>query len=48
MANLTNEQVRTIRALAGTMLQREIVEMFGIAQGQVSAIVNRRTWAAIE
>lgn len=48
MAKLTDEQIRTIRRLAGTMPQREIGEMFGIAQGQVSAIVTRRTWAGVD
>lgn len=44
-AKLTEEDVRRIRALAGTMLQREIASLFEIEQCQVSRIINRKEWA---
>lgn len=46
-AKLSNDQVRKIRSLAGTMLQREIAGIFGISQSQISEVVNRRTYASI-
>lgn len=41
---LTEAEVREIRQLAGSMSQREIGRQFGVTQGCICAIVNRRTW----
>lgn len=45
LAVLTAQDVREIRALSGTMLQREIAARFAVTQGQVSSIINRKIWA---
>lgn len=44
MAKLTEERVRQIRALKGTIPQREIGERFSIAQQQVSDILSGKNW----
>lgn len=44
-ARLTEDIVRQIRAATGT--QREIAERFGLSQGYVSQIKNRRLWAHV-
>lgn len=45
-AKLSEDDVREIRALAGTMPQRKIAARFGISQGQVCRIVLRTRWAS--
>ena len=44
-AKLTEADVREIRALEGTMFQREIGERYGITYSAVNDIFHRRTWA---
>lgn len=46
-AKLTDATVAQIRALAGTMPQREIGRMFGVSQGTVSTILVGKTWTHI-
>lgn len=41
------EQVREIRALAGTMSQDAIAARFGVRQTAVSRIIRRKTWADV-
>jgi len=41
---ITIDDARRIRALAGTMYQREIGEMFGIKQAHVSKIILGLAW----
>lgn len=45
-SKLTDDKVREIRRLAaeGTLLQREIAELFGVKQNVVSRIVRRVAW----
>jgi hypothetical protein len=45
---LTEDQVRAIRALYGTMPQYRIAERFGISKMSVSFIVRRMTWKHVE
>lgn len=47
-SKLTEEQVYDIRSLNGGMSQREIAKRFGIAQGTVSDIRLRKSWAWLE
>ncbi len=47
-SKLTAEDVREIRRLSGRMLQREIAEMFGIAQSHVSLILRRHHWGWLD
>lgn len=44
-AVLTEEDVRTIRALKGTMLQRDIAERFNVARPTITLILTGKTWA---
>jgi hypothetical protein len=46
-AKLTADAVREIRALRGSVAQREIAERFGVAQWTVSAIQLRQLWAHV-
>jgi len=46
-ARFTNAEIREIRKLAGSRLQREIASRFKTSQGQISAIVNRRVYASV-
>lgn len=46
-AKLTEENVRAIRALAGTMLQKDIAALFNTARNNVCNIINRKTWKHI-
>jgi hypothetical protein len=41
---LTNQQAREIRALAGTMLQREIGKLYHIGQTHVSQIIRNKLY----
>ena len=43
-ARLTDEDVASIRKLAGSMTQREIAERFGIKQPTVSDILRGKSW----
>lgn len=42
--NLSVDDIRKIRSLAGTHSQSRIGEMFGISQQAVSKIINRNSW----
>lgn len=44
LSKLTEDDVRQIRALVGTMPQKQIAERFGVAQSRVSKIANRLEW----
>lgn len=44
-ASLDETKVRQIRSLAGSMTQKQIANVFGIHQTQVSRIILRRAWA---
>lgn len=46
-AKLSASDIMEIRSLAGKKAQREIGELFGISQTQVSRIVNRAKWKHI-
>ncbi len=43
-AKLTETDVRRIRALAGTMPQKDIAGLFGVGFGCVSNIINWQSW----
>jgi hypothetical protein len=43
-AKLTTADVLEIRRLAGRVTQRAIAERFGIRQGAVSTIINKKSW----
>lgn len=45
---LSEDDVREIRRLRGTMFQYEIAEKFGITQGAVNKIHTRRTWGWLD
>jgi hypothetical protein len=47
LAKLTEENVKDIRALASTMMQKDIATMFGISKMAVCFIVNRKRWAHV-
>lgn len=44
-ARLTREQVLEIRALAGTMFNRELADRYGVTETTVRDIRHRRRWA---
>lgn len=44
LAKITREQVLQIRALVGTVPQREIAARYGITQSNVSMIANDHSW----
>lgn len=46
-AKLSENDVRSIRALSGKMKQRDIGELFGIKQPYVSQILSGKTWSHI-
>jgi hypothetical protein len=48
LAKLTDDQVREIRKLAGTVPQTELARRYGIGQPLVSRIVRREKWAWLE
>ena len=48
ISKLTREQVREIRALGGTMLQRNIAQLYNICQSRVSVILLRKEWKWLE
>jgi len=43
-AKLTEADVREIRRLAGTMLQREIGKMFGVSRVTVTSVLSGKRW----
>lgn len=43
-AKLSAENVRTIRSLADRMMQKDIAARFGVTQGSISEIINRKKW----
>lgn len=47
-AKLTDQDVREIRRLAGTMRQADIAARFGIKQPTVSEIISRKKWAWLD
>lgn len=47
-SKLTEEMVREIRSLAGTLDQYEIAARFGVNQAQISRIIRRKAWASVE
>ncbi|OBP75441.1 hypothetical protein BAE42_07630 [Mesorhizobium loti] len=47
-SKLTEDDVRAIRKLAGSMIQREIAEKFGVHIMTVNDILHRRRWAWLE
>jgi hypothetical protein len=48
MAVLDEAKVRQIRALAGTTSQLNLGKMFGVSQGAIWRIHNRKTWSWLE
>jgi len=44
LVKLTEDQVRQIRQLKGTMFQREIAELFGVGRIQISRIHSGERW----
>lgn len=48
LARVTTDDVRAIRALAGTMSQSAIAVRFGITQSQVSKIILLQVWRNVE
>lgn len=47
-AKLTEADVLEIRRLAGTMLQREIGQMFGVGENTISRIIARKRWGWLD
>lgn len=47
-SKITEDDVRRIRALQGTMTQAAIGAIFGISQVNVGLIQNRKAWAAVD
>ncbi len=47
-AKLTEDQVREIRAMKGTMLARDIGAKFGVGEDTVYLIHQRQTWRHVE
>lgn len=43
-SKLTEANVREIRLLLGTMLQKDIAKLFGISPGTLSSLVHGNTW----
>jgi hypothetical protein len=46
-AKLKLEDIPRIRALEGTMTQREIAEMFGVSQSAIGGIFRGKKWAGV-
>ena len=44
-AKLTEVDVLAIRATAGSATQRELANIYGVQQSQISRIINRKEWA---
>lgn len=47
-SQLTDDQVRDIRRLSGTMSQKRIAALFSTSQGNVCNIILRKRWAWLE
>lgn len=47
-SKIKEDDVRKIRSLNGSMLRREIGELFGLSQPSVNDIIWGRTWAHVE
>lgn len=43
-ASLSDEDVREIRRVGGSLLQREIASKFNVSQSAISRILNAKTW----
>lgn len=43
-SKLNDDQIRSIRRLAGQVSQRKIARQFGVSQQLISAIIQRRKW----
>ena len=46
-AKLSEDDVRTIRGLAGTVTNKELGRRFGVSDVTISYIILRRTWRHI-
>lgn len=44
-SKLSSSEVKEIRALGGTMLQREIGALYGVDQSVISRVLSRKYWA---
>lgn len=44
MSKLTKQQVREIRELAKTMMQKDIAQIYGVVPSVIQSIVSNRTW----
>lgn len=47
-AKLREPDVRRIRALGGTMLQRDIAAIFGVSVGAIQAVLSGKSWRRLE
>jgi len=47
-SGLDEEKVRAIRALSGSLKQREIADMFGIGETLANKVINGRLWAWVK
>jgi transcriptional regulator with XRE-family HTH domain len=47
-AKLKLEDIARIRALKGTMFQREIADKFGVSRGAIKNILNGKTWVGLK
>jgi hypothetical protein len=47
-ANLTQNDVKKIRSLLGTMSQRKIATQFGVTQAAITSIATGKSWAWLE
>lgn len=47
-AKLTDNAVREIRLLAGTMTHQQIADRFGVSQRAVFFVIHRQTWKHVE
>ena len=45
---LTEDDVREIRRLSGSMMNKDIAAMFSVSPEAISGILNRRNWAWLE
>jgi hypothetical protein len=47
-AKLTEDDVREIRLLLGTLTQREIAKRFGVGQSSINELASGKTWGWVE
>jgi HNH endonuclease len=45
---LTDEQVRQVRKMHGSMLQKQLAVHFGVSESIISNIINRRIWRRVK